>query len=127
MKRNSVALYRHDIKRLSKCTIHNNFLHQESECVINFLLKCIAAIIRKDPLMHEHICSADKQTAKKLMYPFKNEYIHLANFKYHPKIIREIKSQKGTGIILSSLIAAAIPLITSLIESIVKKNELNNI
>ena len=121
MKRRSVALYQHDIKCLSKCTIHNNFLHQETECVINFLLKCLAAIIRKDPLMHEHICSADRQTAKKLMYPFKNEYMHLANFKSHPKIIREIKSQKGTGIILSSLIAAAIPLITSLVESIVKK------
>jgi len=121
MKRNSVALYRHDIKRLAKCTMHNNILHQENECVINFLLKCIAAIIKNDPLMHEHICSADKQIAKKLMYPFKNEYLHLANFKYHPNVIQEIKSQKGTGIILSSLIAAAIPLITSLVESIMKK------
>ena len=50
---------------------------------------------KKDPLMHEHICSADKQTAKKLMYPFKNEYIHLANFKYHPNIIRKLKVRKG--------------------------------
>jgi len=121
IKEQEMWLYRDDVRRLCNCSADKNYLHSENENIINFLLNCLSAIVHKNPDMHKHICPTNLAKAKTIMSPFKQEFLDMTRANRRGEVIHQIKTQKGGGFLLSGLLAAAIPLISTLIEKILKK------
>jgi len=106
-----------DILRLNDCK--DRHVHREHNNVIKFLIKCVRGIVENDNNFKMN--DSEKIKARKIMTPFKTEFRALASPGRKTKMIQSMKEQRGSGVIISSLIAAAIPLITSLVSKLFKK------
>jgi len=84
-----------------------------------FICRCMKNILQEHPDFK--LSKKNKVKLTKLMLPHKNKYRFIGDNKNLNKVHTMIKSQKGEGLIISSLIAAAIPLITKLVSKLVKK------
>jgi len=119
ISKKEIQKYLPDINRLNNCS--NRHVHSEHDNVIKFLIKCVKGIVENDA--HFQLSNTEKNKAKKIMSPFKNEFRTIASSRKRGSIIKSMKQQHGRGVIISSLIAAAIPLISSLVSKLFKKKK----
>ena len=54
------------------------------------------------------------------MLPYKKYFVTIANPNKKNNVLTAVKKQTGRGVILSSLIASAIPLISTILKKIIK-------
>jgi hypothetical protein len=110
------------LNRYSFPQIHES-IPRLSDRRLSLLINWLGCLIERRYLSnfssHEihHLC--------RILSPYKSYLKSAATYKNNPlkraKAFREIRTQTGRGIILSSLIAAAVPLITTLITNLTKK------
>ena len=86
---------------------------------LKFLAKCLGCIVNQDPKFK--LSSSEKATIKKSYSPHQTDLIKLVRGAGNRSIQGHIRKQTGRGILLSTLIGAAIPLITKLIQKIAGK------
>lgn len=86
---------------------------------INFLKNCLSCIVHDHPLLR--LCGSDRKQALHILKREEKNLRYLVHEKNGTRVRGMIKKQKGKGFIISSLIAAAIPLISSLIQKLIKK------
>ena len=58
---------------------------------------------------------------RNVLHPFRSDYLYLSKPESRLEVVNAIRKQNGRGFFLSSLIAAAIPLISSFLKKILKK------
>jgi hypothetical protein len=111
------GLNKHSFSRLS------GYIPRLSDRELTVLTNCLGCLIERRYL--RHFSNHEIQHLKRILSPFRNYITSAATYKSSPakraKAFREIRTQTGRGIILSTLIAAAVPLITSLISNLGKK------
>ena len=90
----------------------------EDDC-LHFLVKCVSCFVNEHPKFR--LLKKDRAEAKQKMHPYKKHFLSIGNNKHRNKIVKMVKKQNGRGLIISSLIAAAIPLITGFIQKMLKK------
>lgn len=87
--------------------------------ILIFMLKCITDIIKTNTCIK--FTPKQKETLYYMFYPHKKEFKLLSRPSMRASNIKTIKNQSGQGIILSSLIASVVPLISSLISKMLRK------
>lgn len=87
---------------------------------VHLLAKCLSCIVRQDDVKFK-LAEQEKKVLKKTFSPYKTELRKLAAHPGNKSLHNQIHRQTGRGIILSTLIGAAIPLIAKLVKKIIGK------
>lgn len=95
------------------------FSHLNDETLL-FLTKCVSCILNGDP--HFHLSKAEKAEVAHCLKPHQKILEYIATPKNQKLILRKIKKpQLGEGFLISALLSAATPLISSLIQNAISK------
>lgn len=86
---------------------------------LTFLTNCLSALVRGETQFR--MKNTDRERAQKILKPYQKTLRKVANSTSSKHVVDIIKKQKGEGFLISALISAAIPLITSLLSSKMKK------
>ena len=114
--KNDMIRYKPHLEQLSKH--HPTSIHNQDEKFVTFLVKALGGIVNNDVLA---LTPAQKKKLRSIMMPFKDHFLLISNPKKRKENVTNIRKQYGSGLVISSLIAAAIPLISSLISKITNK------
>lgn len=87
---------------------------------VQLLAKCLSCIVRQNDENFK-LTEREKKVLKKTFSPYKLELRKLAAQSGSQSLHNQIQRQTGRGIILSTLIGAAIPLIAKLVKKIIGK------
>lgn len=87
---------------------------------VHFTLKCLTDIIRFQK--HLKLNAKQREKLKKLLQPYQKQVLNLATPSKHKAILKKVYNQKGGGI-FTGLLAAIVPLITSLVSRLLGKGK----
>ena len=87
---------------------------------VHFALKCLTDIIRFQKYLK--LNTNQRKKLKRLLQPYQKQVLKLATPSKHKSILKQVYNQKGGGI-FTGLIAAIVPLITSLVSRLLKRNK----
>ena len=87
---------------------------------IAFLNKCLASLVNGSS-PHLKLKRDEQQLAQTAWLPYKKQLKRLSNEDNHGQVLARIRKQTGEGVMFTALLSAAIPLITNLIEQIVRR------
>ena len=87
---------------------------------VHFALKCLTDIIRFQKILK--LNKTQRKKLKQLLQPYQKQVLKLATPSKHKSILKQVYNQKGGGI-FTSLIAAVVPLITSLVSRLLRRGK----
>jgi len=85
---------------------HVKTIHTQPHSLIVFLIECMAAVINSQKYFR--LGGREKIKARRIMHPYQKHFLKLSNPNTIARNAKLIRGQRGSGIILSSLIAAAV-------------------
>ena len=80
---------------------------------LTFLTNCLSALVRGEGQFR--MKNSEKEQAQKILKPYQKTLKKVANSASSKHVVGIIKKQKGEGFLISALLSAAVPLITSLL------------
>lgn len=94
-------------------------LDKESQ---KFLTECMACLVNGNS-RHLRLKDKEKKLAQKAWAPYQKTLKKMSNPKNKTRVLKGLKKQTGEGFIMSAIISAAIPLITTLVQKLMGKKK----
>ncbi len=119
-------LSRPEIKKIGPILLKEQKHFCKNDCsgassdAVQFSLRCLTDIIRFQK--HLKLNPKQRKTLRKLLEPYKKQVLDLSSTKKHRSIIKKMYRQRGGGV-FTSILAAVIPLITSLVRRLIGKRK----
>ena len=89
---------------------------------LTFLTKCMSCVINGTS-QNLKLKKSQRKLAQRVWEPYKKEMKKMSDPKKRTVVVKGIQRQTGEGFILSAILSAAIPLITTLIEKVFTKKK----
>ena len=89
---------------------------------LTFLTKCMSCVLNGSS-SNLKLKPNQRKLAQRSWEPYKKEMKKIANTKNHAMVVKRIRRQTGEGFILSAILSAAIPLISTLIQKAFTKKK----
>ena len=115
IKKSQILKFGPRVHELVKQNVNLSTLNKQT---LKFLLSCISCLINNHPFFT--LKNEEKAAVKEIMLPYKKYFVTIANPNKKNNVLTAVKKQTGRGVILSSLIASAIPLISTILKKILK-------
>lgn len=117
--RENENLSRPEIKKIGPVLLKEQKHFCRNDCsgasadAVHFSLKCLTDIIRFQKYLKLNV--KQRKTLKRLLNPYRKQVLDLSDSKKRKSLVKRLSNQKGSGI-FTSLLAAVIPLISSLVR-----------
>lgn len=89
---------------------------------LEFLTECLTAIVKGNS-RHLRLKDKNKKRAQKVWAPYQKTLKKMSNPKHKAVVLKGLQRQTGEGFIMSAVLSAVIPLITTLMSKLFGKKK----